>query len=201
MKITFNTDKITKYHLDLYEEPLKSIKNKNDDYYLLIIDEMDPHYFIDKLSSKQIKITEFNKYEKIYKFPKTSKDIEIDVKLVNASIIKIINNYDNEYNEEYNYPYNESNQIIIEDYIDNHLLNKITFKDDLGNLINPKNIKDFKLSSYKKSLRHYIDFKTPSYDLFIYLDYKKDINNELNYEDGASFLSDEEYNKLFSNII
>ena len=81
------------------------------------------------------------------------------------------------------------------------ILHRITVRGKNNSSIN---FKELKLSSYKNSLRHYIDLKMPKEDVVVTVEYVIDKENQLMYEeeDGEySALSDEEYDILFKDLL
>lgn len=197
MNITFNTTFITKYHFEEGSN-YNHLNVKYDDYIFLVIDEVKKNYKVKTIKSNDTVVKEFNK-SYIYMIKKVKKDVLLDVTLKGSFNLLVVNKLDEKLNEEYNLEYLEPIQIIIDDYINGFILSKITITDYDGNKIN---IKDLELSSYKKSLRHYIDLKMPMKDVLITLDYIKDNNNLLILdEDNNSLLSSDEYKDLFSNLL
>lgn len=197
MKITFDTDIIIKYHVEdgtKYNLPFA----KYDEYYFLVIDELKENYKITKLTSKNIEIKYYNYL--IYMLKKTDEDIYINVTYEDSYTLEVIYPSKQELYERYNLSYNEKIQIVIDDYINGKILYKITLMNKVGKVID---IKSLKLSSYKNSLRHYIDLKMPKEDIKIVIEYILDKDNKLMYdeEEGYSALNDEEYDLLFKNIL
>lgn len=198
MNITFNNDVIIKYHLEDGRE-YDHLSPNSGSFFLLFIDEVRDHFKITKLESKKTKITQYN--ASTYKINKTDKDIHINVRYKEAYLLEVNYLNDSSLNEKYNLTENEDIQLVFDDYMEGSILHRITVRGKNNSSIN---FKELKLSSYKNSLRHYIDLKMPKEDVVVTVEYVIDKENQLMYEDedgGYSALSDEEYDILFEDLL